>query len=357
MVDELAAGRPRLALDTRRLERGMMSRLRFRTLGLAIASLVLAPITHESGAQVTPGTVTGVVRDTSGRPLSGAGVALDPEGAIRVARTDRNGRFRFEHISAGTHTLRVTWIGYRPANRAIDLPETGLQVEIRLVPLAQRLDSMKILARRTGVFGIVSAGPTLSAISGASVIVMGTRYRMSTASDGRFGFPELREGGYVIAVRRDGFQTRLIPVAVPPADAVEVVAVLDALSTKSDRMREQRLRDIESRILRHPRNTMAIIARQELTILPGSRLDEALRYAPSLYSKGLIANSFNACGLYVDGREERFLQLSDFKPEDIEMLEVYEVRACIRTTPGWGGGTTMGRNRRPGVVIYVWRKR
>lgn len=331
-----------------------MPRASLRTLSAAILSLILTCTTQTSSAQVPAGILTGVVRDTTGRPLRGVGVALDPEGTVRVARTDQNGRFRFGNVPAGRHSLRVTWIGYRPDDRLIVLSESGLHIELRLVPLARRLDPMKIVARRTGALGTVLARPTVAPLQGASVIVMNTAHRTRTADDGRFAFPNLREGAYVVAVRRDGFRSRLIPIAIPATDAVEIAAMLDPITKKSERLMEQRLRDIDSRISRHSRNTMAIIARQELTILPESRLDEALRYAPSLYSKGLIANSLNICRLYVDGREESFLQLRDFSPTSIEMLEVYEVRGCAASASELAVGSPMTRSRRPRVLIYVW---
>ena len=178
---------------------------------------------------------------------------------------------------------------------------------------------------------------------------------MLTAANGRFEFAELREGGYVVGVKRDGFKTRLISVAVPALGAVEIAAVLDSLDSRSAQMAERHMRDIEWRVHRRNRNMSAIVARQELLTVPGARLNEALRYAPSFYSKGLIIQNAEICRLHVNGREEKFLELKDFKAEDVEMLEVYTSQSCRVEVPGTRE-TVIQRTARPALIIWLWIK-
>jgi hypothetical protein len=49
--------------------------------------------------------------------------------------------------------MRTTWIGYLPDERTIEVPAGGLEVTVTLVPVPFRLDTMKVVARRTGIYG------------------------------------------------------------------------------------------------------------------------------------------------------------------------------------------------------------
>jgi hypothetical protein len=99
-----------------------------------------------------------------------------------------------------------------------------------------------------------------------------------------------------------------------------------------------------------------VIGMQELSTLPEARLDVGLQYAPSVYSRGMIVANAPTCALYVNGREERFLTIKDFKTSDIEMVEVYATTGGCReydaTTRKYGLPTG-----RPGVIVYVWLRR
>jgi hypothetical protein len=306
-------------------------------------------------AQATPGVVIGVVRDITGRVLPGAGVALDPDGSTMVTRTDRNGRFRFTGVGTGEHTIRVTWIGYQPRDTAVTLGPSGLEVEIRLQPLAQRLDTMKVVASASGILGLVVSRTTGSPLPGASIEAMGTRFRASTSEDGRFAIPDAEEGSYVLALRHRGFRTRLMSVAVPPDRAVDVEVELDSIASRSEALFEGRLRDMEFRIHRRTSNSSAVIGLHELMALEDEPLEAALQYAPSVYSRGLIARG-PVCKLFVDGREEKFLTLRDFRPAQVEMVELYGNIRCRESVPG-PRGYAVRRTGPPGMNVYLWLKR
>jgi hypothetical protein len=306
-------------------------------------------------AQSGPGVVTGVVLNVTGRPLAGAGVALNPDGSTRVMRTDRDGRFRFTGVATGEHILRVSWIGYKPRDQVLEVPAAGLEVEIKLEPIARRLDTLKILARVSGILGSVASRQSRLPLSGASIEAMGTRFRTATSHDGKFSVPAAEEGSYVLALRHHGFRTRLMSVAVPPEGAVEVEALLDSIVSRSDAMFEGRLRDMEWRVHRRTPNTSAVIGLHELAALEENPLDAALQFAPSLYSRGLIARG-PVCALFVNGREERFMTLRDFTPADVEMVEIYGNVRCRESERG-PRGYAVRRTGPPGMTVYLWLKR
>ena len=330
-----------------------MTGLRRHSLALGLVVAALTP-----GALRAQGTLTGVVRDTAGRPISDAAVALDPGEGMRYTRADGQGRFRFTRVPAGSHILRGAMIGYRPKDRPLVMTAKALHVEIVLERVPLLLDTLAIVARRTGIVGTTIAQEGFRALGGVQVEVMGTRYSTRTKANGKFEFPEVKEGGYVIAARKDGYRTRLISTAVPAAAAVEVALILDTLLTETDRRFEVLLRQMKSRINWRRQNTSAIVSRQELAATPGVPLHDALRYAPSVYGKGLILLSGNVCTVFVDGtRAAPAQRLSDFSADDVAMVEVYETNGCAETVPGKQGVTVIRSNARPGHVVHVWLKR
>jgi hypothetical protein len=101
-----------------------------------------------------------------------------------------------------------------PDERIIELPQSGLQVEIVLTPLPYRLDTLTVVARRTGIFGTAVQRSDFRALGGVDVTVLGTNQRAKTASDGTFSFDNLRRGGWLIQGSRDGFATLVISAVV-----------------------------------------------------------------------------------------------------------------------------------------------
>ncbi|HJL14057.1 MAG TPA: carboxypeptidase regulatory-like domain-containing protein [Sandaracinaceae bacterium LLY-WYZ-13_1] len=80
-----------------------------------------------------PPAIAGVVRDAEGAPVEGASVALlgDDGGAPaeqepgRTARTDPEGRYRFDDVTPGPHRLRVTADGFDPLELEVVATEGG----------------------------------------------------------------------------------------------------------------------------------------------------------------------------------------------------------------------------------------
>ena len=101
-------------------------------LTLLCLALPLAGAATQSG-----GTVSGTLRDTSGRVLPNALIRLSPVNTDAVAQTttDAKGRFQFSGVSGGEHLLTARFPGFGPVRQvlqvgprdAIDLPLT-LQV-------------------------------------------------------------------------------------------------------------------------------------------------------------------------------------------------------------------------------------
>ena len=92
---------------------------------LAILGAAASPVSAQN-----TGTIQGVVTDSaSQRPLSGVQVVV--QGLGRVARTSEGGTFQIADVPAGTHTVRATRIGHRPAE-AQAIVTTGGTANVRL---------------------------------------------------------------------------------------------------------------------------------------------------------------------------------------------------------------------------------
>ena len=71
-------------------------------------ALLLGPFAVSMTEAQSLSTVRGTVTNESARPLEQALVSLDPQGANRQVRSDREGRFSFLGVPAGSHTLCVS---------------------------------------------------------------------------------------------------------------------------------------------------------------------------------------------------------------------------------------------------------
>jgi hypothetical protein len=97
-------------------------------------------------AQGAQGTISGIIRDSSGTALSGAEIRLDSPS--RRAVTDASGEFRLSGIPAGKLEVRVRRLGFLPESTAV-LIEPGMEtpVNVRLTPVAFRLPTVEVLRK------------------------------------------------------------------------------------------------------------------------------------------------------------------------------------------------------------------
>lgn len=90
---------------------------------LAFVALGAVPLS----AQSVTGTVTG-----AGQAVAGAAVRVLDLG--RIARTDAAGRFRLDHLPAGTYRLFTSAIGYRALTDTVEVGATPVTLSLTLVP-------------------------------------------------------------------------------------------------------------------------------------------------------------------------------------------------------------------------------
>ncbi|HEX7123958.1 MAG TPA: carboxypeptidase regulatory-like domain-containing protein [Gemmatimonadaceae bacterium] len=320
----------------------MQARSRAVILLVAVAMLAPRMVLAQSG------TLSGVVRTEDGAPIQNALVVLDPEGERRTADTDEQGRFRFDRVAVGEHDLRVVRLGYRPDDRRVRVETGGLEITIVLQRLPTALDTLRVVARETGVFGMVVEQETFNPIANAAVTVMRTSARARTGPNGQFTLFGLEPGSYVVWASASGRLPTTISVVVPKDSAVELLLSLIPLSAPGARRLAQPLADFEVRTRTASRTSSALVPRQEV-VAHGNNLGLALRYAPSFLRAGLRFDE--AACLYVNGEPRPGLTVYDIDPNEVAMVELYAPRAFLsrERLREWPRGIPCGS---PGARVF-----
>ena len=264
-------------------------------------------------------SVRGIVTNESARPLEQALVTLDPQGVNRQVRTDREGRFSFLGVPPGQHSVRVTWVGFTPETRQIEVVAGDVTVDFTLRRLTV-LDTVAITAKRTGLHGSVISKDSLLPVPSARIEIIGARKADSTNSSGTFNFPELRSGSYIVRVKHPLFESRNFSVVVPVSGGTELDVVVERGRVSRDQHMEQFYREMDSRLTFRGINS-AFVTREELKGRERMPLDVALAFAPEFARKSLVILS-DVC-VFVDGIARPGATVKDFAPEDIESIELY----------------------------------
>ena len=125
-----------------------MRRLRSMAgIGLAAGALSFLPVAGVAQEAQPRGTVTGMVRDSTGAGIAGAEVSVS--GTNLRAHTNAEGGFRLTNVPAGSVTLAVRRLGYAPTaiNVLLSSIETSV-VAVVVTPLAQALATVVVRGDR-----------------------------------------------------------------------------------------------------------------------------------------------------------------------------------------------------------------
>jgi hypothetical protein len=314
-----------------------------------------------------PVTVLGVVLTETGRPLEGALVELGPRPTARRVETDSAGRFRFDRVARGRQLLRVLQIGYQAEERELEIGESVVELTVVMRRLPFALDTLRVTAQETRVFGTVISREPFQPVAGANVSLMGTRHRAVTAASGQFEFRPLREGAYVVFAGAAGLLSRFITLFVPADSAVEVAAVLDSQSAPGARRRAQMMAEFSQRSRWLGANS-ALIPRQELAGHERQGVADALQYSVSFLKKGLYLDPDFSC-VYENGLPKPGAHPNLYMAGEIEAVEVYTARGEYTNTLAsrWPRGFPCGNPERAAraarsgrdvvTAIVIWTRR
>ena len=107
---------------------------RYPALGMraVLAALLVSLLAVSAYAQISTGSITGVVMGTDEAALPGVTVTLTGVGAPQTVVTDSTGRFRFSNLDPGTYALKGELSGYGTAARAGINVNIGRNAEITM---------------------------------------------------------------------------------------------------------------------------------------------------------------------------------------------------------------------------------
>jgi hypothetical protein len=90
--------------------------------------------------------VSGRIHDAQGKPLPGAIVHLSQGKMDRQTLTDGQGQFKIRLNAAGSYELTVNAVTFQPLSQSLELVPGGSSLDLQLVPLITRSDSVTVTA-------------------------------------------------------------------------------------------------------------------------------------------------------------------------------------------------------------------
>lgn len=166
-----------------------------------------------------PGTVSGRILTTTGKPVSGAIAQI---GSLRTA-TDKNGHYALANVPAGNHTLALIQDG-----------KTLLTATIQVSPGGKAVKDAKIReAAPLGRFGMIGGQVSNTAgepLKGVKIVVEGKAVTVLTVTDdaGRFSVLELLPGDYRLKLEKGTYADQEAKTQVKAGSMASVNVTLRA---------------------------------------------------------------------------------------------------------------------------------
>lgn len=290
-------------------------------------------------------TLTGVVVDTTGVPLSGATVYI-----VELRRTvlsRENGSFRFDDVAAGTYTVGARAIGYISGTGRVVVGANSGAAVIEMTRVTYSLPTMTTSSKRGGLSGVVG-DTAYRAMEGVVVKVLGSGAGSAiTDARGEFFVP-VKPGKYVVKLEKPGFGRQVVGVSVPEEEGRRIAAWLIPEFGRRDPLEGKRLFELEQRLIRRSPVWSKLYAREDferMNIVDAR--DAAQRYlAVPLHD--------DACALINGGPQEA--PLWSISAADIEMMEVYGLPPARRARTSINGNSAMvdKGSGRPRCGHVVW---
>jgi len=309
---------------------------------LALA-LVLAPPAQSQ----TLVSLRGYVHDDALRPLAGAEIVL--AGVARSVFANQRGYFVFDSLELRQYALTARLPGYAAARLRVDLAaDPSLEVDLKLVRLPQVLDSLVVSTTRRGLYGVVG-NAALQPMAGVRVAVLGGGMSQATDSAGRFAFPSLKPGAYVVMAEHPVLTGRPLHVTVPRNGSREVVLFLGVGGEEDVPGMTWVWRDLGTRLAFQPASRR--MTRDELARHAGRQLCDIARI------RGVVSS--DAPRIIVNGVQDLpSWPLCSFSADELALVEW---GACVTASQGMASGGSVAR--RPGAgratrtgCLMVWTR-
>ena len=227
---------------------------------------VVGPITLTAFPTPVFGTVTGLITDSTGKPLAGAFVEISPAPAtktgaaslgsttlpvrpptrVQFVTTDSNGQYTFAQVPTGSYIITAAAKGYQKGTSA---PFTVSQGKNTAPTVALTAAPTPVFGSVTGTVtdstgkpiagALVEISPPVLPLGGSGqggstpiIIPPGPIQIAKTDSNGKYTFDMVQTGTYIVSAWADGFQkSTSAPFTVAQGSNTAPTLVLTALPT------------------------------------------------------------------------------------------------------------------------------
>ena len=215
--------------------------LRITSTGVARISaglVLMASIGASRAIAQGSATLTGVVRDSAGRPIGDVEISLRSGGdTVRAtARSNRRGEFALTNADSG-----VQYVAFRkPGLHAVEYrwsPRSSERTEIKVVLQAidQSLDPVVVMAAeekrfraRAALIGLV-VDDLGRPVPDATVQLVGAYRTAVTGDNGAYAIRALRALSYSVRIRKIGYSPTVVTLTLDPTDERELAVTLHRL--------------------------------------------------------------------------------------------------------------------------------
>jgi DNA-binding transcriptional MerR regulator len=281
-----------------------------RTLVALALMLFAAPLLAQGSG------LNGRVTDTQSRPIGGAIVLAQLDGATQQTRTESTGEFSLPGLRPGRWQVVIRSLGFAPDSAQVIVSAGGTRHDVRLERVTA-LDRRVIEATWTGVIGVVGTSD-YRPLPDATVRVVGQRVFEKVNGSGGFAIPWPGEQSILLRVSAPGYSDRLVSARIPARGSLEISVLLD--TTRAVGATALMADELERR-MNWAGTSTAFVTREEM-LQSGTRdALRALEGTPSFTRRGLVIER-DAC-LFVNGLPRPGYPFDAIDPATIEFIEVY----------------------------------
>ena len=311
--------------------------------GVTIAAVfAIAPACAQSTGEIRSRVV-----DDAGAPVADVQVELAP--GPRRALTEDDGGFVFAQLKAGSYTLQVRRIGYRPQTVKVDVGAGATaSPAITLVAIPRVLDSIRVFEKANGLrYSGTVLDERSAPIEGAIVMVPGKSRDLRTDATGRFSVEGFGAGTVIARVRKIGYAPQLhsLQMVNSKTDSIRMKRLPQSLSpievmAKSGFGKDTFVyKELDQR-MRWKGERSYVVSREEFDRQGTTDLANAIRYSVTggRYGGTLSHPMPDGCVIINGERALRDWPLTAFFADEVEAVEVYppksdpsgslEVRGC-----------------------------
>jgi len=277
-----------------------------------LPGIVVRALVDKPGANI----IHGVVRDTSAFAIEGVEITI----ASRQKRviSDSAGKFRLTDIRPGTYEVRARRIGYAPQIREVKVDAAGGVITFELLAHIRPLPPVISAAARGGLSGTVG-DTSYRAVEHAKVQLLGKGRTVGTDSLGRFFFP-VGAARYVVAIRQDGYEDKLVSVTVPEDSGRHMTVLMPPCKRDLTVRQAWNVDDFGRRLMLRTNSTSWLFTREDLERLGFDWVIDAVNRGFSL-AGGKWAVS-NECYGTLNGGPDIVL-IRTLTVDDLETVEIY----------------------------------